>query len=88
MKYVNANLVLPEELLKEIQKYVHGELLYVPKRKELRKKWGEESGSRQLLRHRNNEIRHRFQEGESIEQLANCFYLSSCSIKKIVYISK
>jgi hypothetical protein len=88
MRYVNADLVFPEELLIEIQKYVHGELVYVPKPKELYKKWGEDSGSRQQLVQRNSEIRHRFQAGESIDQLAACFFLSSCSIKKIVYAKK
>jgi hypothetical protein len=30
MKYENANDILPEELLKEIQKYAGGKLLYIP----------------------------------------------------------
>lgn len=39
MKYENAGEVLPEELLKEIQKYAAGKLLYIPKGEE--KKAGE-----------------------------------------------
>ena len=31
MKYINAAEVLPETLLKELQSYVDGELLYIPK---------------------------------------------------------
>lgn len=31
MSYINANLVLPGELVKEIQKYVNGINLYIPK---------------------------------------------------------
>lgn len=31
MKYTNATKVLPEELIEEIQKYVQGETLYIPK---------------------------------------------------------
>lgn len=30
MKYENASDVIPEELLKEIQKYAAGKLLYIP----------------------------------------------------------
>ncbi|WP_200893524.1 hypothetical protein [Paenibacillus terrae] len=46
MKYVNAVIIFPEELLREIQKYVHGEMVYVPTPRGLRKKWGENTGSR------------------------------------------
>lgn len=88
MKYVNADLVLPEALLQEIQKYVHGELVYIPKPKGQHKKWGENSGSRKQLSERNAEIRRRFRAGETVSQLAECFFLSSCSIKKIVYAKK
>ncbi|GMK38907.1 hypothetical protein PCCS19_19610 [Paenibacillus sp. CCS19] len=85
MKYINAEQLFPEELLIEIQKYVHGELVYIPKPKGQHKKWGENSGSRKQLLLRNAEIRSRFRAGDSIDQLADCFFLSSCSIKKIIY---
>lgn len=88
MKYVNADLIFPEELLQEIQKYVHGGLVYVPKREESRKKWGENSGSRRYLNHRNHEIREKFATGVTIEQLSGQFCLSFDSIKKIVYVKK
>jgi len=31
MKYVNASNILPKKLIAEIQKYVQGETLYIPK---------------------------------------------------------
>ena len=31
MKYVKANAVLPESLITEIQKYIQGETIYIPK---------------------------------------------------------
>lgn len=40
MKYVKAEQILPKELVTEIQKYVHGGLLYIPKPQGVRKKWG------------------------------------------------
>ncbi len=39
MTYIKANNVFPEELLKQIQKYIQGELVYIPKPKGVRKKW-------------------------------------------------
>lgn len=44
MKYVNATTVLPTELVKELQKYVQGETIYVPST--TRKEWGACSGTR------------------------------------------
>ncbi|GAV13018.1 CD3324 family protein [Paenibacillus sp. NAIST15-1] len=84
MKYVNAD-ILPQELLKEVQKYTNGVMLYIPKREEERKAWGTKSGSRKLLAFRNHEIRNRFAEGATIEQLMEHYFLSYDSIKKIVY---
>lgn len=88
MKYINADVVLPEHLLKELQKYVSGGMLYVPKPEGLRKKWGEKSGSRVYLSRRNEEIRQKFSIGTTIDQLSDQFYLSNDSIKKIVYSKK
>ncbi len=87
-KYVNAEIIFPEELLKEIQKYINGGLVYVPKTKGLHKKWGETSGSRIVLKLRNEEIRQRFLSGETIDQLSDRFCLSIETIKKIVYSKK
>lgn len=44
MNYLNASHVLPDELLREVQKYAAGENLYIPKNEE-KKKWGEGSGA-------------------------------------------
>ncbi|WP_152391867.1 CD3324 family protein [Paenibacillus guangzhouensis] len=88
MKYINADVVLPDHLLKELQQYVPGGMLYVPKPAGLRKKWGEKSGSRLYLSRRNDEIRQKFSVGTSIDQLSDQFCLSYDSIKKIVYSKK
>jgi hypothetical protein len=39
MKYRKASDILPDELLREVQKYIEGEALYIPKGN-ARKKWG------------------------------------------------
>ena len=88
MKYVNAESIFPIELLKEIQKYVNGEMVYIPISKESRKKWGENSGSKYYLNYRNSEIRQLFSTSMTIDQLSNRFFLSRDSIKKIVYSKK
>ena len=46
MAYRNAQEVFPEGLLRQIQRYVSGETIYVPARQE-KKAWGETSGYQQ-----------------------------------------
>lgn len=87
MKYKNASHVLPDELLKEIQKYVKGEALYIPKPEE-KKKWGEGSGARQFYRERNEKIRGDYQKGMTMEALMGKYGLSVDSIRRIVYNKK
>lgn len=88
MKYIPANVVFPEALLKEIQKYVQGEMIYIPNSEGVRKKWGENSGHRKLLDTRNKKICEQFREGATIDQLSIAFCLSYDSIRKIVYCKK
>ena len=57
MRYRNAGDLLPEALVKELQRYVQGEYLYIPTDGTQRKGWGERSGSRQMLDARNQAIR-------------------------------
>lgn len=84
MKYKNAAEILPERLLKELQTYLDGELLYVPKAS-AKKAWGAESGTRTFYRERNQEIKRLYAEGVSIEALAKRYRLADSTIKKIIY---
>lgn len=88
MNYKNANDILPTELVREIQKYLKGELLYIPNGEASRKKWGECSGIRKELLHRNQEIKRRYIDGQSFEQLSSDYALSVETVKKIVYTTK
>ena len=83
--YKKANSLLPKELVKEIQKYAQGQLIYIPKDKNERQKWGENSGGRKRINERNNEINKSFRDGMAIDALAEKYCLSVESIKKIVY---
>lgn len=84
MKYINAADVLPKELLKELQTYVKGNLLYIPN-DSTQKKWGEKSGSRTYYLKRNNEIKKKYQDGSSISQISDSYGLAFDTVRKIIY---
>jgi len=84
MKYKNASDVLPDSLLKEVQKYAAGETLYFPK-DSVRQKWGEKTGARAFFQERNADIRQKFLQKMSIESLADEYCLSVETIRKIVF---
>ncbi len=83
MKYRNAEAVLPEALLAELQKYCAGELIYVPSG-ESKAAWGEVNGSRARYEARNRQIVQSYRNGAAVGELAKQFYLSTDSIRKIV----
>ncbi len=85
MKYVKAATVLPESLITEIQKYIKGETIYIPKQETKHYKWGTRSGGRKQLDERNKAIKEAFKSGIAIHQLAEEYFLSGETIKKIVY---
>ena len=84
MKYIKAQDVLPEDILKMIQEYVDGEYLYVPRKKGNKKSWGEKSGNKRTLQVRNQEIYQRYLNGITIPILAEEYYLSEKSIRRII----
>ena len=84
MCYKNGKDVLPAGLLKELQKYIQGEILYIPKEDNIRKAWGENNGTRALIRERNLEIYKLYKSGTTIVLLSESYNLSEDSIRKIV----
>ena len=85
MKYVNANGILPEDLIRELQEYIQGSYLYVPVKDGRRRDWGEQSGYREEIRKRNEEILGRYRSGATVEALSEMYYLSVHAIRKIIY---
>ncbi len=83
MSYKKASECLPESLIREVQKYVAGELIYFPAKEE-RKSWGSANGTKEVLRQRNQEIIERHACGEDVWKLAENFCLSADSIRKIL----
>ena len=85
MKYINAKTLLPDTLLRELQSYMQGGYLYVPTDQSQQKRWGEVSGYRQELQQRNRRIIEEFRNGTSMEELAEKYFLSVHTIRKIIY---
>ena len=87
MKYKNASDILPDKLLREIQKYASGEAIYIPLAKE-KSGWGEKSGARAYYEKRNAQICARYKGGETVNDLSSAFSLSPKSIRKIIYAGR
>ena len=85
MKYLNARDVLPPDVLNEIQKYLCGELIYIPKRESEKAGWGQTNGTRKQVFLRNRSIAEAYRSGETIIELMARFCLSEASIRKIIY---
>lgn len=81
MSYINANIVLPKELIKEIQKYVNGINLYIPKVPEAKSAC---SSYKREISKRNQEIYEMSLQGEKVSKLAAKYFLSEKSIYRIL----
>ncbi len=84
MRYIKADQVLPQELLSQIQQYVDGVTLYIPRKAENRRSWGCESGYRRELLERNGKIREDYASGTPVGELAEQYHLSPKSIGRIL----
>ncbi|WP_032122175.1 CD3324 family protein [Clostridium amazonitimonense] len=84
MKYKKAQDVLPKDILELIQEYMDGGYLYIPRKFENKRSWGESSGSKLEIRVRNIEIYNKYKEGMSVKELAEEYYLSQSSIRRII----
>ena len=85
VKYVKAKDVFPKFLLDEIQRYVQGEMVYIPKSPENYEKWGTNTTTKKEITIRNENIVKKFKTGISILRLSEFYSLSEDTIKKIVY---
>lgn len=84
MSYIRAEIVLPKDLLKLVQEYADGQYLYIPKKADNRKCWGENTTSKLLIQQRDREIYSKYLKGISTAELAQEYYLSLKSIQRIV----
>ncbi len=84
MKYINGNSVLPKEIMESIQEFVDGEFVYIPRKNYNHKAWGEKSGTKDMLKNRNTEILQHHNKGITVRKLAQMYFLSEQSIRRII----
>lgn len=84
MGYVNASEVLPKELVEQIQKYVDGQILYIPKPKNEWRKWGENTDTKAYIEQRNAELYMEYKGGASVLELSKRYFLDPKSVRRIL----
>ena len=85
MPYLRGDESLPPELLREVQKYVQGAVLYIPRHSHERLGWGRRNGAREALDRRDEAIRAARAKGSPIDRLAEEYGLSIDAIRKVLY---
>jgi Mor family transcriptional regulator len=84
MGYRKAEEILPMEIIELIQRYVDGESIYIPRKENQRKEWGDKTFIRQELEDRNFQIFTDFQNGYKVQELSIKYFLSEKSIQRIL----
>jgi Mor family transcriptional regulator len=84
MSYRKAEEILPIEIIKLIQRYVDGENIYIPRKENQRKEWGNKTQIRRELEERNTCIFSDFSNGKSVKDLSVKYFLSEKSIQRIL----
>ncbi len=84
MSYKKASHILPPRLLREVQEYVEGEAIYIPRLESRKKEWGEQTATRQELRERNEKIFAEYSSSSTVSELAGKYFLSEKSIWRII----
>lgn len=84
MGYIRATEILPEGLIEEIQEYVNGQVIYIPKIKSKRCKWGEKTDTKAYFKERNFEIYNSYIKGMTVLELSDKYFLTPKSIQRII----
>ena len=84
MSYIKAEEILPEQLIRQIQEYVDGVYIYIPRKPGTRHQWGQETDYKTELRERNDRICKDHREGCSVAALSRKYHLSEKSIRRIL----
>lgn len=88
MSYISAEMILPKEILTLVQEYADGQYLYIPRKADNHKEWGNNTDSRQIILERDIEIYRNYKDGISVSELASEYYLSIKSIQRIILKEK
>ncbi len=84
MDYIRAAEILPQELIEQLQQYVDGAAVYIPKKEEEKKAWGEKTNTKTELARRNARIYMEHLAGRPIKELAERYFLAEKSIQRII----
>ena len=84
MSFIKAEEILPEELIRQIQEYADGVYIYISRKPENRRPWGQETNYKAELKVRNDRIRKDYGEGCGISALSRKYHLSEKSIRRIL----
>lgn len=84
MGYIRAEEILPLEMIEQIQQYVDGQNLYIPRKQGNRLEWGSRTCIRQETQERNESIRREHRAGTACLELAQRYFLSEKSIQRIL----
>ena len=84
MSYIKAEEILPEELIRQIQEYVDGVYIYIPRKPGTRHQWGQETDYKAELKIRNDRIRNDYASGVGVADLSAKYHLSEKSIRRIL----
>ncbi|MBE6056855.1 CD3324 family protein [Clostridium sp.] len=84
MKYEKAQNILPDGIIEMIQNYIDGGYIYIPKKNENKKSWGENTETKRYLKVRDKEIFNKYSSGTSVKILAEEYFLTEGSIRRII----
>ena len=85
MSYKRATYILPNDLLEQVQEYVDGEFIYIPRKSGNKKEWGSKTSTRKELQQRNLQIYEDYSAGNSLQELSEKYFLSLKSIQRIIW---
>jgi Mor family transcriptional regulator len=88
MSYLRAEFILPKELLELIQEYADGQYIYIPRKSDQHRSWGERTDTKLIIRQRDREIYSKYMKGATTPNLAIEYYLSPKSIQRIILKEK
>lgn len=84
MGYKKAEEVLPREVLVSVQRYIDGQMLYIPRKTQEKRSWGSATDTKRKLELRNESIYAKYQAGKSVKELSVEYFLTEKSVQRII----
>lgn len=84
MKYEKAENILPHNIIELLQNYIDGGYIYIPRKDENKKSWGENTETKTYLENRDKEIFNKYSSGVAVKILAEQYFLTDSSIRRII----